>query len=281
MQDRDTSKALSAAVSRLLRPLVRILLRNGVPFRAFSDLAQQVYVDVAMQDFQIQGRKPSISRASVLTGLSRKRILEIRRAEPSDDSEAIARYNRAARVVTGWIRDGEFHGSDGPLDLPFDGEGRTFSELVRRYSGDVPPRATLDELLRVGAVERTESGLIRLRIRAYVPRGDEVEKIGILGTDVADLIGTIDHNLRADGGEALFQRAVTYDNLSVEAVEEFRPLAAERAQEFLEFLDAWLSLHDRDVNPDAKGTGRMRAGVGVYYFEEDLSGESEGQEEAS
>jgi hypothetical protein len=184
--------------------------------------------------------------------------------------------------VSGWIRDSDFlDAGKEPRALPFEGESPTFSELVRRYSGDVPARAMLDELLRVGAVEKTGDGDIRLLIRAYIPRRGEIEKIGILGTDVADLIGTIDHNLEAGDGRTLFQRSVAYDNLPAESVEAFRPMAAERAQEFLEFLDAWLALHDRDLNPNANGTGRWRAGMGVYYFEQNLPEETEDQEAGS
>jgi hypothetical protein len=59
-----------------------------------------------------------------------------------------------------------------PRDLPFDGP-LSFAELVRRYSGDLPARAVLDELLRVGIVAET-SGLIRLLNRTgYVPYQDE------------------------------------------------------------------------------------------------------------
>ena len=47
----DSSAHARAAVGRLLRPLVRVLLRNGMPFGAFADLAKQVYVDVAIKEF--------------------------------------------------------------------------------------------------------------------------------------------------------------------------------------------------------------------------------------
>jgi len=43
----------------------------------------------------------------------------------------------------------------------------------------------------------------------------------------------------------------------------------------LEQLDRWMSERDRDVNPRVPGTGRMRAGVGIYYFQEDQRGENE------
>jgi len=268
-------KALSGAVVRLLRPLVRILIRNGMPFGAFADLAKQVYVDLALTEFAMPGRKPSVSRASVITGLSRKEVLRVQRLPAQDDAVLAERYNRGARVISGWARDASFvDESRQPLALPLDGPVPSFKELVKRHSGDVPVRAILDELLRVGAVEHLADGHLRLLTPAYVPAAGELEKLGILGTDVAYLVSTIDHNLASARSEARFQRKVAYDNLSREAVVELRPLASERAQALLEFLDGWLSAHDRDVNPDVGGTGRKRAGLGIYYFEENVAAES-------
>jgi hypothetical protein len=142
--------------------------------------------------------------------------------------------------------------------------------LVRRYSGDMPVRAILDELLRVRAVELLEDGRIRLLARSYVPATGEVEKLGILGTDVADLIATIDRNLRCPPSEAYFQRKVQYDNLPTEVMQELQILAREHAQAFIEQLDRWMAARDRDVNPTVQGTGRKRAMLGIYYFEEDF-----------
>ncbi len=38
----------------------------------------------------------------------------------------------------------------------------------------------------------------------------------------------------------------------------------------LELLDRELSRVDRDVNPGSRGTGRVRAGLSIFYFEEEL-----------
>lgn len=187
-----------------------------------------------------------------------------------DNQEATDRYNRAARVITGWVRDKEFHDKAGdPFALPVEGENASFGALVRCYSGDIPVRAMLDELLRVGAVRKTKEGRIRLQARFYVPEKSETEKLQILGSDTADLIATIAHNLTAKATPR-FQRKVMYDNVPVEAVQEFQRLSAGRAQLFLEGIDRWLSQHDRDVNPAITGTGRKRVGVGLYYFEDDV-----------
>lgn len=268
------NQAISAAVSRLLRPLVRILLRNGMPYGAFADLAKRVYVDVALTEYGVPGRKTSISRTSVITGLSRKEVQRVLRLPDADDVEAIAQYNRAARVITGWLREPVYTDAQGnPLPLPFEGPELNFTALVRQFSGDVPPRAILDELLRVGAVSRDPDGPIRLLARAYVPQTGEIEKLGILGMDVRELIMTIDHNLTHDPADARLQRKVSYDNLPAEVIPILRRISRTWGQTLLEQLDQWMSDHDRDTNPAVTGTGRKRASIGLYYFEEDISGE--------
>jgi len=262
-------KPLSAAVLRLFRPLVRVLLRNGVSYRTFADFAKWVYVDVATKEFGIEGRKQSTSRVSVITGLSRKEVKRVRELPRPDDTASVERYNRAARVIAAWRRESNFQDAEGnAAPLLLEGTGATFSELVKRFSGDVPARAILDELIRIGAVERLEDGRVGLLVRAYVPESSEADKLHILGTDVGYLISTIDHNLQADPMGPVFQRKVAYDNLPDEALPEFRELSAKRAQALLEKLDRWLAQRDRDVTPTVRGTGRNRAGLGIYYFEE-------------
>jgi Family of unknown function (DUF6502) len=261
--------ALADATKSVLRPLVRILLRNGIPFGAFAEMARAVYVEVAEREFALPGKKQTVSRISTLTGLTRKDVTRLQAAEPpAPDAE---RYNRPARVIGGWVREKAYHDRRGrPADLPLDGARGSFSALVKEFSGDIPPRAIADELLRVGAIEELPDGRIRLLTRAYVPRGDEAQKLGILGSDVADLIRTIDHNLTSPPGETFFQRRVSYDNIPAELVPALTRKIERTAQSCLESLDRTLSAADRDRNREARGTGRVRSGVGIYYFEEPI-----------
>jgi hypothetical protein len=265
----SVNKALSAAILRLLRPLVRVLLRNGVSYNGFADLAKWVFVDVAAKEFGVPGRKQSDSRISVVTGLTRKEVARIKGIDTPDDSDAEQQYNRAARVIGGWLRDRRFSDQAGSAALlPFDGQD-SFSELVKAYSGDMTARSILDELLRVGAVERNQEGMIRLLVSAYVPVGSDAGKLHILGSDVALLIGTIDHNMHEAQEQPRFQRKVAYDNLPLEALPKLRALTDEHAQGLLQVIDRYLSQQDRDINPGVQGTGRKHAGIGIYYFEED------------
>src|SRR4030043_2117543 len=76
--EENITKAIAAAITKLLHPLVMFLLRNGVPYQTFADIAKRVYVDVATEEFDIPGRKQSKSRVSILTGLSRKEVLRVK-----------------------------------------------------------------------------------------------------------------------------------------------------------------------------------------------------------
>ncbi|HWH81679.1 MAG TPA: DUF6502 family protein [Burkholderiaceae bacterium] len=264
------TSALHAAVMRLLRPLVRLLLRHAVPHAAFQELAKRVYVEVAMNDFAIPGKKPSAARASILTGLTRKDVQRLLAAPEPDGVDAADRYNRAARVLSGWLRDATFHDTAGkPRPLSTD-DPQDFPLLARLHSGDMPARAVLDELLRVGAVQRRDDGLIEPLTRAYVPLRSSTDKLQILGTDVADLIETIDHNLQEGGPDPRFQRKVMYHRIRVEDLPSFRARSAAQGQALLERLDTWLAAHDVDAPGERDDLPHARVGVGIYYFEERL-----------
>ena len=265
----DLTQALSATTQSLLRPLVRILLRNGISYGTFAEMARRVFVEVAEKEFALPGKKQTVSRVSTITGLTRKDVTRIQATEAPLRAMSPERHNRPARVIGGWVRSKAYHDRKGrPADLPMEGEKRSFAALVREFSGDIPPRAMADELARVGAIEMRPDGGVRLLTRAYISRGDRVEGISILGSDVADLISSIDHNLTHPPAAAYFQRRVSYDNIPREALPALTRKLASKAQACLESLDRSLAAADRDRNPDVEGSGRVRAGVGIYYFEE-------------
>jgi len=69
-----SSKGLRAAVGKMLPPLVRILLRNGMAAKSFHELVRQAYVSVALDEFGIGGRAATTSRIAILTRLTRKEV---------------------------------------------------------------------------------------------------------------------------------------------------------------------------------------------------------------
>ena len=74
-----TRQHLAAACRRLMRPIARLLIRGGVPFKDFVDLAKEAYVEVAGNDYGIRGRQTNTARVAILTGLSRKEVTRVRK----------------------------------------------------------------------------------------------------------------------------------------------------------------------------------------------------------
>ena len=269
LEDTALTRALGAALAQLLRPLVRLMLRHSFSYSAFEAVAKRVYAECAMEDFALPGRKPSVSRAAILTGLTRKEVNTLL-SEPWTGMDADStHYNRAARVVSAWVRETRFTESDGtPRALAMEGTD-SFNELVRLHGGDVPTRAVLDELVRLGSARVRDDGDIVLVQRAFVPNENMVAKISFLAGDVADLVETITYNIeQSDANEARYQRRVMHFGIPPEALPAFRALSGKQAQKLLESLDAWLADHDLSAVPEEDWGATARVGLGIYYFEE-------------
>jgi len=257
-------QALITALFRLLRPLVRILLRNGVSVEAFEEVARKVYVDVANEDFAIEGKKQTTSRIGVLTGLNRKEVARLLKQPNLEGEPQTLSHNRAEKVLTSWLRDEDFLDPKGdPLNLSFTGS-RSFSTLTKRYSGDMPPRAIADELIRVGALEELPDRTLRMIARGYVPDAESDELTAYLGEQGADWLNTFDHNMTCERGDARFQRQVIYPHIPVGEVEAFRSVSARWGQRVLEELDRWL-VERKSASPDDEPT--VRLGLGIYQVE--------------
>ncbi|QLQ33914.1 MAG: hypothetical protein HZT40_22400 [Candidatus Thiothrix singaporensis] len=259
---------LRSAFYRIVKTLMRILYRKGVALGDFTQLVKQAYVDVVEQELVRSGERVTTSRIAAITGLTRKDVAQLRERE---EQETSPRYNRGMRVLTGWRHDEEFidPATSQPAILPFRGERGSFERLVQRYSGDMSAFAMLEEMKRIQVARETLDGGVQMLSQVYIPQGDEGEKIALLGMDVPLLISTIDHNLTCrDPLELRYQRKVSYNNLPEEVLPEFRAFVRQDAQQLLLRFNDWLYQHDRDHTPDVQGTGRMQAGVGIFYFEQ-------------
>lgn len=262
---------LFAAIKKLLKPLVRILLKNGILYGALLDIIKPIYIEAAKEDINSSAKKLTKSRISTITGIPRKEVQRIMALGHVDDVWAFQRYNRAARVVSGWVRDARFSDKQQqPIILSYDNRSPSFVELVATFSGDIPARTILDELTEAEVVKVLTNGDVQLVKRAYIPSSIESEKLGILGRDVAGLISSIGHNMYQKDESPYFQRKVFYNNLPNEFIPELKTFVEEKAQSLMEDMDHKMSANDRDSNPAVRGTGKKAVGIGVYYFEEKL-----------
>lgn len=273
MQDDQAKQELIEALRAILQPLVRLLIANGITFPAFARVGKEVYIEVGTRDFSLTFKKQTDSRVALVTGITRKEIGQIRRGQvPRPASKATQSYGIATRVISRWLSEDTYRNPSGePLALVYDeAEGSpNFVNLVAEVGGDIPPRAVVDELIRVGAVELTPAGRVRLVQRAYIPISAAAAKLAILGNDAAELISAIAHNIEAPQDDAFLQRKVFYDNIGADGIVELRRLVREAGGEFVQQMNEAFAHLDRDRNTDAPGGRRQRAVLGVYYLDGD------------
>jgi len=107
----NVKEHLTLAVRMMLKPLVKLLISQGVSHGDFSEAAKDVYVEMAIRHFD-KSTKVNQSRIAILTGLTRKEVKNVIdraiSAEPHSKN-----YSRPSRVLAGWHSDPKYIGPYG------------------------------------------------------------------------------------------------------------------------------------------------------------------------
>ena len=252
---------LKAALTLLLKPLVRLLIAQGVTHADFSETAKEVYVEIALRHFDAEG-KVNKSRVAILTGLTRKEVKNVvdRTLEIGNKARM---FSRPERVLTGWYSDPKYTGPYGiPLELPYESsdlDDPSFVKLVRAYSGDMAPRQMLTELLSSGSVVELDQRYKAIR-RNYEPAPLSPEIISRLGDIGYWVFSTIAKNMEKEKRQdfGLFERVVFADDgCTDDVIEKFDEYVKVRGQKLIEEIDVWFATneHANDPNQQRKDTG--------------------------
>lgn len=269
MTSETTSQALAAA-RQWLRPTIHVLLRCGVPWREFAELAKSTYVEVATARFGKRGRPTNVSRTAMLTGLPRRDVRKQRERLMSAQAGPAGYVSKASMILTAWHLDPEFLDAGGkPRLLPLEGEEASFTALMRRCGGgDVRPTTVLKELVSAGAVKERPDGRLQALQRHYIPHAMDAELLRLWGTVLADIAATYDHNLTRNAKEpSRFERAAVNDRIPAKVVAEFHHFLDKEGQAFLERVDAWLTAH-QVTSQDMSAKEVTRLGAGAYFIQD-------------
>ncbi|RYB03015.1 DUF6502 family protein [Lichenibacterium ramalinae] len=269
----DTSR-LQAALLRVLRPLVRLLVRRGITFPALCDMLRELYVNVAEHDFSLPGKEQTDSRVSLLTGIHRKEVRRLRGAGAPVNAVPAA-LSRTSRILARWLADRDTTDEAGlPLPLPrVAPAGRpSFEALVASVTRDVRPRAVLDEWIDRRLAVLDADDVVTLLDRAFVPQGGDEQQLYYFGRNLHDHVASAVANISAETPRFL-ERAVHYDGLSEAVAADLERRSRALA---MDALTAANRQAHRACESDAGG--RWRWNFGVYVFAEELPppGEAEG-----
>ena len=255
-----------------MTPLIRILLRSGITFQEFGGVLKDVYVNVCAREMTLPGRRMTLSRVAIATGLTRREVAKIVRSEGKTQWGVWSNAGLAASVLEAWHSDPQFLAPYGyPRDLKIDGTDvvPTFEDLVRRFSSEVPHEVLIGELVRVGAARILEGGMyLRVLKRTYIPTDMTAEMIQIFSQAVRRYIETVDYNLgRRKGLEKRFDRMVYPDDgLRIVDVEIFQQEIREYLETVIQEIDQKSATYPRPERK--KGEKSVQVGVGIYFYQE-------------
>ncbi len=140
------------SLQELLRELAFVLLGHGLTPKTFGELSRAAFVQAAADHSKLRNGRVNHSRVAAQTGLTRADVKRLLSRGPHTVPLA-AGQTALEKVVDGWRSDRQFASSPAkPRTLRISGSEPSFIVLARKYAGDVPYRAVLDELLRIHAV---------------------------------------------------------------------------------------------------------------------------------
>lgn len=228
-------------------------------------------MDVARQDYGIDGRPTNNSRVAMLTGLSRREVARVRDCLLESGAANYERQgNRMALILTGWHVDPEFVGKNGePKDLPLEGRSGSLSRLLKRYAGDLPHGAIRKEMLQRELIEELGDGRFRVLKRDYIYTDTDPDRVRQMGIALHDHAATLEHNLNNERrSPPRFERLADNAAISIDVAAEFQEHIQRRGLQFLQEIDAWLTNHEVEDREDPD-TQTVRLGVGVYLIQDD------------
>ena len=261
-----SSPALVRALQHLLRPLVRLLLARQLTFRFVSELLKGVYVEMADRDFSIGKKRQTTSRLSLLTGIHRKDVKRLREAK-SPGYITPPTVSLGSRLVGQWTSEGEFTDQAGnakPLRRLPDTPGEpSFEQLVASVSKDIRARSVLDEWRRLGVIELSDDGWVRLVTEAFVPVKGFDEKAHYFGRNLHDHMEAGARNLQGETPPSL-ERSVHYTKLSEASVQELRGLTEELGMQTLQAVNR--RAQELQAQDAGKTGSRFRMNFGMYFL---------------
>jgi hypothetical protein len=262
---------LLAAFRYLLKPMVRLAVKNAVTFPEFSEVIKQAYVDVIAKQFEASAKEPTVEGISLIANIEANQVQGIlRTGDGARFGSAAQESNPLPTSLAAWHTDINYTGPYGVLrDLEFSrtvGErtGASFSDLVATYCPGVSARALLDELIRTGCVKDVGNGFYRAVKRLYVPDPLSTASVLWFARVVHNVCETLEVNFRAEsvGGNGLVERTVyTVHGITKRDLRDFDKFIRARGQIFADDIDNWLSDRDKEGCEDS-----IKTGVGIYHY---------------
>ncbi len=248
--------AVVSTVRRFLRPMVRLMTRQGINARDFIEIVKMVYAEVALREGGDQGQAATLSRAARITGLTRREITRLHGVLEKVPLDTEVLRAPAERVLEAWHSDQRFVARDGH-PLPLDRTG-SFAELINAHRG-VLSASTLIAELEAHRLIRITGDDVTVQCR-YVPWdsvGSSVaERLGYLVEAIGTRMSSKPATDSMDGG--LLEGCYVSEQRVTVSADEVGKYMDRQAAELLERLDEGAC---GQIESDVPAGSRLRIGI--------------------
>lgn len=260
---------LARAVENVLRKLIRLLV-GRMSLVKLQEMIRFIYIDETEKKLKAEnpGKNVALTRLALHTGLDTRTLTRVREqlyaGEPQYRSQFLAELTPESAVVEAWAN---LKGDKSELEYGTEGEG--FEKLVR---STIPTRGiTIQSIIKRlvdtrSVVQDKDKRTLKLIVDHYSPylSDDEPNIINAAFSAIANLLSTIEYNVKAGSADRMFQRQAWTFRLSPDDREKFRTAMREILEGYEE--DAMRKIEPWEM--EHYGDGLVTAGVGFYYFEE-------------
>jgi hypothetical protein len=262
---------LLAVSRRLLRPLVRLMIQNGVTLPILNEMLRGLFVEVTAHEILTDPKARTDSRISLSTGIHRKEVRRLRDL-PLDRPEVPDVVTVSSQIIARWLASEPYVGADGhSLPLPrgtaAEPVAPSFESLVQSVTSDIRARAVLDDWLSKGIVSIDAADRIVLNADAFIPRPGAAEQLFYFGRNLHDHVAAAAANISAAEKAPFLDRSVHYDGMTAAQADELEAFARDAASKLL------LEVNRRAASMVEASTGGApadrRVNFGVYVFSDE------------
>lgn len=254
----------------VLKPFVRLLLAHGITYTVLLEELKRIFVQVADEEFIIDGKRQTDSRITLITGVHRKDVHRIREEK---NIETSPKSSLGAQIIAQWTGNPDFLDADGQPKilsrLQSEDDKTSFDTLVASVSKDFRARPVFDEWLQSGIISLVEDKKIKLNTEAFIPKQDLEGQLFFLRMNIHDHLAATVHNV-SSAEEKMMERCVYYDNLTQAQAEQLHSLVKQQGMKLLKNVNQTAqtlkSQENATINGDHQTKFRINSGV-YFYFE--------------
>lgn len=250
----------SKLLSGLLKPAVRLALKNGMKFQEINECLKLASIECAKEELKKLSEEENISKVSVITGLQRR---DVKRLISNDESKP--QVDVMTRVIGHWANNDKYKNEEGKIiNLKHDSRDSEFGKLVSEISKDLNPYTVAFELLRIGAVKETKSGL-KLIKKGFQPKANAKEAFELLNRDSELLHEAVSENIYSNNQIANLHATTFYDRIPKSKENEIRLWFLKEGEKFHLKARKYLSKLDLDSQKTTnKYEETITASIGTF-----------------